>query len=95
MKVYVVRCEELESNSTMGVYDDLDKAIKEIRKDVHVVHCNLRELGIPEKEIKQAKKVFDKWEKGLKNGLLTGFTTSPCVAEDVETYYSIEEFEIE
>lgn len=95
MTVYVVRCEDPESNSTMGVYYDLDKAIKEIRKEVHSIHCNIKNLGIPEKEIKQAKKVFDKWEKSLKNGLPTGFTESPCVAVDVDTYYSIEKFEIE
>lgn len=95
MTVYVVRCEEACSNSTMGVYDDLNKAVKDIRKDVHLVHCELRKLGIPEKEIKQAKKVFDKWEKSLKNGLPTGLTISPCVAKDVDTYYNIEKFEIE
>jgi hypothetical protein len=90
MTVYVVRCEDPEDNHTMGVYDDLDKAIKEIRKNVHV---DTKILGIPEKEIKIIRKVFGKWEKSLKNGL-SGFTESPYVAEDSDIYYSIEKFEI-
>ena len=91
MTVYVVRCEDPEYNHTMGVYDDLDKAIKEIRKNVQV---DTKILGIPEKEIKIIRKVFGKWEKSLKNEL-SGFTESPCVAKDSDIYYSIEKFEIE
>ena len=91
MTVYVVRCEDLTNNCTIGVYDDLDKAIKKIRKIAYDVAKN---LGTSEKEIKKTKKIFDKWEKSLKNGLLTGFTMSPCVAEDIDIYYNIEKFEI-
>ena len=91
MNVYVVRCEDLEDSYTIGVYDDLDKAIKEIRKNAY---CDIKDLEVSEKEIKQAKKVFDKWEKSLKNGLSKSFTDSPCVAEDADTYYTIEKFEI-
>lgn len=90
MTVYVVRCEDIGDNHTIGVYDNLDKAIKEIRKNAH---DDTKILGIPEKEIKTIRKVFDKWEKSLKNGL-SSFTESPCVAKDSDIYYSIEKFEI-
>jgi hypothetical protein len=90
MDIYVVRCEDPEDNHTIGVYDDLDKAVKEIRKNAH---SDTKFLGKSEKEIKTIRKVFDKWEKSLKNGL-SGFTESPCVAEDSDIYYSIEKFEI-